>query len=616
MTLIPPAAPQWVFYALRASGAHLGDLGAATARKLTFVLDGSCTAAFSLPGGHPNALIVEELATDVVCGRNGVSLFRGRVQASTDTLAADSDTVAFTCVDYRGMLDRRLFWTSSTLSFRAEDQADIAWQLIADTQAEPGGAWGVTRGNAPQTGVLRDRDYAAGQPVGQALTQLGEVIDGFEWEIDPALNFNLYYPQRGRQTGLVLTYGQAITALTQQLDPTAYANAVYYNGDNSQTTPVETAVSTFPVDIGRWDAQASNTSLVLQDSVTEAAGYELDVASQITPAFTVTLAAGAWDPADIWVGDTVRLIVQSGRLNVDVTRRIVQIEVTLDDDGGETVALSVGASAPALSSRLSSYNSRIATLERAGGLGYIPDVPVGGMFDWPGTTPPASTMWADGSGLTAASYPELFAVIGYTYGGSGAMFALPDCRGRATIAAGSGSGLTSRTAGATGGQERVLLTATQTASHAHGMAIQTQPTSADHTHAVSGTSANSSTSHIHGFSTSGVSVDHTHGINSVQVNVASGSYAGVYGLLGGVVGGTGGMSADHTHSGNTLAPSSDHTHSMSFGSGGQSHDHGHNVIGNTDNGIGIGVADHENMPPWIAIGKVIKVLSPQAAGSS
>lgn len=53
MTLIPPAAPQWVFYALRASGAHLGDLGAATARKLTFVLDGSCTAAFSLPAGTP-----------------------------------------------------------------------------------------------------------------------------------------------------------------------------------------------------------------------------------------------------------------------------------------------------------------------------------------------------------------------------------------------------------------------------------------------------------------------------------------------------------------------------------------------------------------------------------
>ena len=41
--------------------------------------------------------------------------------------------------------------------------------------------------------------------------------------------------------------------------------------------------------------------------------------------------------------------------------------------------------------------------------------------------PPATSGWleCDGSTLAAADYPELFDVIGYTYGGSGADFDLP-----------------------------------------------------------------------------------------------------------------------------------------------------------------------------------------------
>ncbi|MBV9882639.1 MAG: tail fiber protein [Sphingomonadaceae bacterium] len=59
--------------------------------------------------------------------------------------------------------------------------------------------------------------------------------------------------------------------------------------------------------------------------------------------------------------------------------------------------------------------------------------------DIPGTTgsPPATTapieawgwMACDGRTLQTADYPELFAALGYVYGGSGASFALPDYRG-------------------------------------------------------------------------------------------------------------------------------------------------------------------------------------------
>lgn len=57
-------------------------------------------------------------------------------------------------------------------------------------------------------------------------------------------------------------------------------------------------------------------------------------------------------------------------------------------------------------------------------------VGVGHMLMWPTETPPDAT-WlpCDGRSVAAASYPDLFGVIGYSYGGAGANFNVPDMRG-------------------------------------------------------------------------------------------------------------------------------------------------------------------------------------------
>lgn len=55
---------------------------------------------------------------------------------------------------------------------------------------------------------------------------------------------------------------------------------------------------------------------------------------------------------------------------------------------------------------------------------------VGSTVIWWGATVPDST-WLElaGQSIAVASYPDLFTVIGYTYGGSGANMTLPDTRG-------------------------------------------------------------------------------------------------------------------------------------------------------------------------------------------
>jgi len=107
---------------------------------------------------------------------------------------------------------------------------------------------------------------------------------------------------------------------------------------------------------------------------------------------------------------------------------------------------------------------------------------VGEIIAYAGSTSPSPKMLVcDGSSLLRADYPDLFNVIGVTYGAiDSSHFNIPDLRGRVGVGSGSGSGLTSRTNGQTFGEEEHQLTGLELASHSH--------TDSGHTH-VEGTAA-------------------------------------------------------------------------------------------------------------------------------
>ena len=72
-----------------------------------------------------------------------------------------------------------------------------------------------------------------------------------------------------------------------------------------------------------------------------------------------------------------------------------------------------------------------------------------------------------GASILKGNYLNLFNAIGYTYGGSGNNFNIPDIRGRVAIGTGSGAGLITRNLGTTGGAETHLLTTDELPSHSH-----------------------------------------------------------------------------------------------------------------------------------------------------
>jgi len=84
------------------------------------------------------------------------------------------------------------------------------------------------------------------------------------------------------------------------------------------------------------------------------------------------------------------------------------------------------------------------------------------------TSPDARWLLCDGASLVRSDYPDLFTVIGTTYGSvDSSHFTLPDLRGRSPLGAGSGPGLSPRAIGDSFGEENHTLTVSELASHSH-----------------------------------------------------------------------------------------------------------------------------------------------------
>ena len=94
-------------------------------------------------------------------------------------------------------------------------------------------------------------------------------------------------------------------------------------------------------------------------------------------------------------------------------------------------------------------------------------LPSGCLMDFAGASAPTGWLLCDGTSYTTAAQPTLFAAIGYVFGGSGANFNVPDARGRTSVGAGSGAGLSVRALAGKGGEETHQLTVAELASHTH-----------------------------------------------------------------------------------------------------------------------------------------------------
>ena len=132
------------------------------------------------------------------------------------------------------------------------------------------------------------------------------------------------------------------------------------------TTPVQVADGSTVWNIGIWATAEEDTSIVEQSELQARATARLQELELLTPTYTVDLVRGFWQgPDHIWLGDTVRLILRSGRVQEDVSLRVTGVDVTVGDDGSEDVSLTVGATGKQLMATLLEQQRSIARTARA-----------------------------------------------------------------------------------------------------------------------------------------------------------------------------------------------------------------------------------------------------------
>jgi len=109
----------------------------------------------------------------------------------------------------------------------------------------------------------------------------------------------------------------------------------------------------------------------------------------------------------------------------------------------------------------------------------IQGVNTGIVVPWGSAVIPSGFLECNGASVSTSTYASLFAVIGYTYGGSGASFNLPDLTDRTVVnksntkslAQTGGANTVTPTGNISGSTGSTTLTVNQIPSHSHGVTV-------------------------------------------------------------------------------------------------------------------------------------------------
>lgn len=325
------------------------EVGQFSTVQLTYNVDGGVDLAFSLPGTSPGARALSELDTDCWLYRGSSTPdSRLRIVGVNQTWDADgNDTVNVAAVDYKRLLNARHFMADQ--NYDDVGQADLIWQVIQHTQAQPGGDLGITAGTLDNNGQLRDRTWVAGENIGKELADLSGVENGPWWEIDGGLVLNVGtydgFPTRDAPIEL----GSTARTLTRASSAATFGNAVWVDGDSGATTPVQVDAADILTDPrGRWERVAGYPNVVIQATLNDKADGLLLAAQSPAAVWTAEIEPRRYlTDAAVSIGEFVEIVVPPTVAapivspGFSVAGQILSVTVTVDADGSLAVSTQI-----------------------------------------------------------------------------------------------------------------------------------------------------------------------------------------------------------------------------------------------------------------------------------
>lgn len=319
-------------------------LDKATDRSLTAIRNRPGSASFKMSLDDPKATsaILAIGSNELRVKRGNKYLWGGQLASIESSLEGESGTVRVTAVGFLELFATR--FTAASRSFTATDAGTIASTLIAEAQ-KTGAAYDTAKDYGVRDGtitasVTRTRSYEF-KCVKDALIELSEVKNGFDFEITYDKKLNVYYPRQGLlKPELVFRYPGNIQRLINPVDSGQLINSV----------------------IARGAGLGASQPIVQRDDTNSQAGYKLrqdiidyadiietqtlqDHADEILRVRAVPVQIpelqifGNQDPhiGDYWLGDSIHVKAAKGLLAIDNDYRVDQVQVDVSNDDVEHI---------------------------------------------------------------------------------------------------------------------------------------------------------------------------------------------------------------------------------------------------------------------------------------
>ncbi|MBA3844596.1 MAG: hypothetical protein H0X39_18610 [Actinobacteria bacterium] len=352
------------------TGEPLGEALTASKRNLTKQRNGVHQATLVLPmddaisgriqpGFSRLKVWRERSAAELAAGLSGnVLTFYGHLPSQGLKLSPSGESMECSFLDPRWVLSRR--YNLGTETFTATDQGDILWGLVATQNARTGGDTWIRQGGTT-TGVIRDRivEYSDRQLVSQLVSQMTQLIDGCDVDVDPVDgwgtglgrvmgNLRCYLSQGADKPNMTFEYGvdtlANCAAVEVEWDEVTTLATVTGTADQSETPVVGTYGSPDASSLGLLEEYASDSDVSTQTTVDQKARGVVLAKQGLRPIFTVhgptSDAPRAFEQYDI--GDTVRVTVKKGAWSfASVPVRVDGINLDISQEGVETPTLTL-----------------------------------------------------------------------------------------------------------------------------------------------------------------------------------------------------------------------------------------------------------------------------------
>lgn len=218
--------------------------------------------------------------------------------------------------------------------------ADLAWSLIADSQAKSYGNLRISRGAQPASKPSTAYKIKKYDMLGKTLDELSEAPAGFDWILGPDRKYNQYYPRINSRANVQLDYPGSIAYYASQ----TYADGLTNDGitggpgDSVSTTYANT---TSKARYGLWEGYETNTDMITQFMLNSYNQQFFYVKS--SPKFVPQVAVNPEQvnpfEGDIELGQVTRVRINNGLDTYDENMRMTGFQFTIGKQNTESITL-------------------------------------------------------------------------------------------------------------------------------------------------------------------------------------------------------------------------------------------------------------------------------------